>query len=269
MMQAKPVVKQITIYPIKSLDGISVSKAKVGTGGSLEHDREFAIVDGQGKFVNGKSNALVHSLRSAVDVEAGTMAFRHEDETHWQQFHVQNDRQGINEYLSAFFGKPVTLQQNTAGKFLDIPVISGVTVISTASLQTVAGWFNDMPLDETRKRFRATIEIAEVPAFWEDHLFFEEETIVEFAIGDITIYGMSPRARCIVPTRNPHTGEGWRGFQRSFASQRMAMLPEWSLLEDHGHGYYLAVDCMIPASEFGKYITVGDEIIIIGRKTLN
>ena len=269
MMQVKPVVKQITIYPVKSLDGIALPKAKMGTGGSLEHDREFAIVDAQGKFVNGKSNALVHSLRSTVDFEAGAIAFRHEDEPAWQQFHVQNDRQAINEYLSAFFDKPVTLQKNTKGKFLDIPVISGITVISTASLQTVAGWFNDMPLEETRKRFRATIEIEEVPAFWEDHLFFEEETVVEFTIGDITVYGMSPRARCIVPTRHPDTGEGWRGFQRTFASQRMATLPEWSLLEDYGHGYYLSVDCMIPATEFGKWIAVGDELKIIGRKTLS
>lgn len=267
-MEINPVIKFITIYPVKSLDGISWPKARIGTGGCLLHDREYAIIDSNGKYVNGKSNALVHSLRSEIDFEKKLISFRHETAITWQQFHLQNDKAVIDEFLSAFFNMPVALHKNTEGKFLDIPVKSGMTVLSTASLQTVGGWFNNMPLQETRKRFRATIEIAHVPAFWEDRLFYQEETVVEFKIGEATLYGMSPRARCVVPTRHPQTGEGIHAFQKTFAKQRIENLPEWSTLDDYGHGYYLSVDCYIPPTEFGKWIEVGDEVKIMGKKTI-
>lgn len=268
-MDKNPVVKCITIYPVKSLDGISLQKAQIGNGGCLMHDREYAICDSNGKYINGKSNALVHELRSDIDFENEVISFRHQSARQWYQFHLQKDKAAISEYLSAFFKIPVTLQKNTEGRFLDVPVKSGMTVLSTASLQTVSGWFNDMELDEIRNRFRATIEINNVPAFWEDKLFYREETVVEFKIGETTLYGMSPRARCVVPTRHPQTGEVIRGFQKLFAMQRAANLPNWSSLNDYGHTYYLSVDCYIPPTEFGKWIAIGDEVSIIGKKILN
>lgn len=267
-MQIKPVVDRITIYPVKSLDGISLQKAQIGNGGCLLHDREYAIVDSNGKFVNGKSNAQTHLLRSAVDFENELISFRHESEDEWVQFHLQNDISEINGFLSAFFKMPVQLIRNTEGEFLDIPVQSGVTVLSEASLQTVGTWFNNMDLDETRKRFRATIEITGAPAFWEDKLFLEAGTAIEFKIGEVTLYGISPRARCVVPTRQPQTGEVIHGFPKTFAQQRTKSLPHWSTLQDYGHGYYLSVDCYIPATEFGKWIVTGNELTIIGRKRL-
>jgi uncharacterized protein YcbX len=267
-MDIKPAVSQITIYPVKSLDGISLQKAQVSKGGCLLHDREYGIVGSNGKFVNGKSNPMVHLLRSEVDLENKIIFFRHELETNWNRFHLQDEKVAIDEFLSSFFSMPVTLQQDTEGKFLDIPVKSGITVLSTASLQTVGGWFNNMQLEETRKRFRATIEINGVPAFWEDRLFHGEKTVVEFKIGEAILYGMSPRARCIVPTRHPQTAAPIHAFQRSFAVQRAANLPSWSTLHDYHHSYYLSVDCYIPPAEFGKWISVGDEIKITGNKTL-
>ena len=266
-MEQKPFISNISIYPVKSLDGISVQKAQIGNGGSLHHDREYAIKDGNNKFVNGKSNALVHLLRMNIDFEKEIISFRHQDETNWHAFHLQQDKAAIDDYLSTFFKMPVSLHKNTAGRFLDIPDISGMTIVSTASLQTVSGWFNDLDLDETRKRFRATLEIADVPAFWEDWLFFDEAMPVEFKIGNITIMGMSPRARCVVPTRHPETGEVIHAFQKSFAQHRTADLPQGSTLPNYGHGYFLSVDCLIPQSEFGKWIAIGDEVKVIGKKS--
>ena len=126
-----------------------------------------------------------------------------------------------------------------------------------------------MELEETRKRFRATIEITNVPAFWEDHLFYEEENVVEFKIGDVLLYGMSPRARCVVPTRHSQTGKTIHAFAKSFANYRAETLPVWSAVENYGHHYYLSVDCLIPETEFGKWIAVGDEINIIGKKIIS
>lgn len=267
-MQTNPVVDNITIYPVKSLDGISLPKAQIGNGGCLMHDREYAIIDSKGKFVNGKSNTLVHLLRDAVDFENEIISFRHESTDEWNSFHLQNDKSAINDFLSTFFKMPVTLARNTDGEFLDIPVQSGITVLSNASIKTVSTWFKDMNIEETRKRFRATIEITGAPAFWEDKLFLEEGTAIEFKIGEVTLYGISPRARCVVPTRHPQTGEVIHGFPKIFAQQRIKTLPPWSTLIDYGHAYYLSVDCYIPPSEFGKRIAVGDELRIIGQKRL-
>jgi len=268
-MHTNPIVDRITIYPVKSLDGISLQKAQIGNGGCLVHDREYAIIDSNGKFVKGKNNDLVYLLRSEVDLENGTIAFRHESETDWNRFHLQDDIAAINEFLSAYFKKPVTLARNTEGEFLDIPVQSGVTVLSNASLQTVSNWFNDMDMEETRKRFRATIEISEAPAFWEDKLFLEEGTAIEFKMGDVTLYGISPRARCVVPTRNPQTGEIMHGFPKVFAKQRTNQLPPWSTLQDYDHAYYLSVDCYIPPTEFGKWIATGNELTITGKRSFS
>lgn len=265
-MHTKPVVDRISIYPVKSLDGISLQKAQIGKGGCLVHDREYAIIDSHGKFVKGKNNDLVYLLRSAIDFDNETIAFRHEAADEWNRFHLHNDIAAINEFLSACFKMPVTLARNTEGEFLDVPVQSGVTVLSDASLKTVSSWFNDMDMEETRRRFRATIEITGAPAFWEDRLFLEEGTAIEFKIGDVTLYGISPRARCVVPTRHPQSGEIIHGFAKKFAQQRISHLPQWSTLQDYGHTYYLSVDCYIPPTETGKWIAAGNELTVTGKR---
>mgnify|MGYP001259402189 CR=1 FL=1 len=149
---------------------------------------------------------------------------------------------------------------------MDIPDISGVTVLSTTSLESVSQWYDNMNIDETRKRFRATIEIGGVPAFWEDRLFSTQGKGVEYKIGEVTIFGMSPRARCIVPIRNPITGEPIHAFPKIFAKHRATNQPEWSVLKEYGHHYYLTVNCFIPATETGKWIEVGNRVEIIGEK---
>jgi len=265
-MQVEPVLSRITIYPIKSLDGIVLHKAMITEGGCLLHDREYAISDEVGNFITGKTNPLVHSLRSAIDFESETISFRQNDETIWNQFHLKKEHLEIKSFLSNYFGIPILFNQNATGRFMDIPDISGVTILSTSSLQAVSDWYNNMDPEETRKRFRATLEIEGVPAFWEDHLFSKEGKQIEFTVGEVTMFGMSPRARCVVPTRNPKTGEVIHGFPKTFAKQRAASLPEWSKLPKYGHYYHLTVDCYIPASEIGKWIKEGDSIKIIGEK---
>lgn len=264
-MEIGPVVNRITIYPVKSLDGVSLQSTRIENG-CLLHDREYAMLDSEGNFINGKSNPLVHLLRSKVDFENKMITFRHNSATTWETFHLEEERTTIDNYLSGFFKIKTTLQKNTEGQFMDIPGIAGVTVLSASSIQTVAGWFN-RDIEETRKRFRATIEITGVPAFWEDHLFAEEGTAIEFKIAESTFVGISPRARCVVPTRQPETGEVIHAFPKIFAKHRKENLPQWSSLDDYGHGYYLTVNCYIPPGESGKWISVGDSVRIIGKRS--
>ena len=265
-MKIEPIVSRITIYPVKSLDGVSLQKAMITKGGCLLHDREYAISDEEGNFIIGKTNPLVYTLRSLVDFVNESISFRKQGETTWNQFHLEKEKSAIQSYLAKYFGVPILFHKNSMGRFMDIPDISGVTVLSTSSLKSVSEWYNNLNLDETRKRFRATIEIEGVPAFWEDYLFSKVGRGIEFKIGDVTMFGMSPRARCVVPTHNPETGEVIHAFPKSFTRHRAASLPEWSTLNEYGHHYFLTVNCYIPATEIGKFIKYGDKVVIIGEK---
>lgn len=264
-----PSVRQITIYPIKSLDGIVLPKARVAEGGCLYHDREFAMMDQNGNFINGKANPRVHLLRSGFDPEITTVSFRHQEEKNWKQFHLLDQKDEIERYLSEFFHQHVFLLRNSSGRFLDVPDISGITLVATASLEAVAGWYDTMNKEEAEKRFRASIEIEDVPAFWEDHLFKDQQTGVAFKIGDVTLLGISPRERCVVPTRHPLTGEVTYAFAKTFSAKRKASLPQASTMEKFGHYYHLSVDCKFSAADAGKWIHVGDTLSILGEREIS
>ena len=63
-----PRLARIALYPIKSLDPISVDAADLLPCGALKHDRQFALVDVAGRFVNGKRTDLVHRLETANEL---------------------------------------------------------------------------------------------------------------------------------------------------------------------------------------------------------
>ena len=224
------------------------------------------MFDEAGKFINGKSNPGVHSLRSLYDPERESISFKLPTDDKWNTFHLKDDIAKIEMYLSSHFGIKTFLKQNKTGRFLDVPDLSGATLLSTASLEEVSTWYPDISLDQGRKRFRATLEIEGVPAFWEDQLFSEKGKCIEFKVGDVTLFGISPRERCVVPTRHPITGEITHAFSKLFSKMRASKIPSWSRLEEYGHYYHLSVDCSFPLSEIGKEIKIGDELRIIGAR---
>ena len=67
-------VARLTVYPFKALDGIDVPAAQALRGGGLQGDRQYALVDAEGYFVNGKRSAELHKVRAGHDLEAGTLA---------------------------------------------------------------------------------------------------------------------------------------------------------------------------------------------------
>lgn len=261
-MNSSPRISRITIYPIKSLDGIALEKAQIVAGGCLEYDREFAFKNEEGRFVNAKKYPQLISLRSTFDVAHRKVALKGPQDRDWQYFDYEEEEAQLCAYMSDFLGIKVDWQQDKEGGFLDIPKMSGLTVVSTASLEAVASHYPNMTLAESRKRFRASIEIEGVSAFWEDCLFDSEGKTVAFQLGEVTVLGISPRERCTVPTHHPETGKVTHAFAKSFAQYRKAHLPSTSKLGEYGHYYHLAVDCFLPASEVGKWLHVGDEVRI-------
>lgn len=265
-MAIHPIIHAITIYPIKSLDGIELTRATISRGGCLLHDREYALFDEVGNYVIGKTNPLVHSLRTTFDLDNHLVSFRTNQVDAWKSFHLQVEKQEIEKYLSNYFGEKIRFEQDQTGQFMDMPDIAGLTILSTPSLERVAAWYDSMDLAEARRRFRANIEISNVPAFWEDQLFTSPGHAMELKIGDVTVLGISPRARCVVPTRHSQSGVVTHAFPKTFAAHRDAELPTDSKMKEYGHSYFLSVNCLVPDAEVGKHISPGDRVEIIGVK---
>ncbi|MGM3309255.1 MOSC domain-containing protein [Anabaena sp. WFMT] len=257
-----PYLAKILLYPIKSLDGIEVEKATILPSGALQYDREFAIVDAQGKFVNGKRHAKIHLLRSEFSLKERIIHLKIPDSDSPQIFHLDREQAELQATLSDFFGFAVKLTQNTNMGFPDDTDSPGATVISTATLTEVASWFPGMSVDEMRRRMRANIEIDGVPAFWEDRLYTANGETVSFIVGDVQFLGVNPCQRCIVPTRDSSLGEAYPNFQKIFVQNRQATMPPWVAASRFNHFFRLSVNTRVAKSEVGKTVEVGNNIEI-------
>lgn len=254
---------KIVLYPIKSLDGVEVENVKVLASGALEYDREFALFDAQGKFVNGKRHAKIHLLRAQFSILNRTVSLQIPPSIAPQVFHLDADRLALEATLSDFLGFAVTLGQNSLSGFPDDTKSPGPTVISTATLTEVASWFGGMTVDEVRRRIRANIEIGGVPAFWEDQLFSSNsDDTVSFRVGDVDFFGVNPCQRCVVPTRDSYSGEAYPNFQKIFVEHRQATLPNWVDSSRFNHFYKLSVNTRLPTFTGEKILQIGNKIEI-------
>ncbi|NJP08397.1 MAG: MOSC domain-containing protein [Leptolyngbyaceae cyanobacterium RU_5_1] len=250
----------ILIYPIKSLDGVAVNQATVLESGALQGDREFAIVDYQGKFVNGKRTAAVHKIRSSFDLIARTVSLQAQETLQAATFHLDTERIPLESWLSDYFGFPVKLIQNAEMGFPDDTDSPGPTIISTATLQALATWFPGLSLEDLRQRLRTNLEIAETDAFWEEQLYGLAGDIVPFHVGAVQLLGINPCQRCVVPTRDPETGQSYASFQKIFLAKRKETLPSWAAASRFNHFYRVAVNTRVPTSEVRKTLQMQDVV---------
>jgi uncharacterized protein YcbX len=259
-----PHLAGVYIYPVKSLDPVAVPSVRVIKSGGLEGDRLFAMFNAEGKYVNGKKQPRVHHLQSQYDFLTRTLMLRPRTDKTWRAFQLDNDHERLQTWLAEYFGFPVTFKEDPAAGFPDDTDAPGPTVISVATLEEVASWFPGLTVEQIRIRFRANLEIGGVPAFWEDRLYGPKPDRVAFQIGNVLFHGNNPCQRCVVPPRDPFTGEGYPGFSQTFTAKREATLPGWAEKSRFNHYYRLAVNTLVPASEIGKVLQIGDEIRVIG-----
>ena len=257
-----PLVSHIKIYPIKSLDGIELRSAEVGVR-SLLHDREFAMLAEDGRFVNGKRTGRVNQLKVSYDLSEYRVNFSERNSDRPTSFHLINDKPKIETWLSDFFGMKINFLHNQDGRLLDIPDRSCVTVLSTGSLEYLAENMDGHSVDDLRLRFRASLEISGTSPFWEEKLADREGDPVHYRIGNVNVSGISLRARCNVPPQDPFTGKLDKSFVKKMISARDKNVPEWSMVRELPNLYHLTVDCFIPDSEKGKFINLGDEVEIV------
>jgi uncharacterized protein len=244
---------RITLFPIKSLDGVAVESATILPSGALQGDREFALIDTDQKIVNAKRTGSIQRLRSTFDLNQRSVTISVQSEP-TATFHLDADRASLENWLSEYFGYPVTLIQNTDTGFPDDLASPGPTIVSTASLEAVSQWYPGTDTAEMRRRFRTNLELADVPAFWEDQLFDRAETPRLFAIDNIQFAGINPCQRCIVPTRDALTANPTPQFQKTFLAARSASLPAAINRDRFNHFYRLAINTRIAPSEAGKQL---------------
>ena len=263
-----PHLARITIYPVKSLDGVDLPEAVVFPGGALEHDRRFAMVDSKGQVVNGKRTDRVHQVRSLYDPANRLLTLGLRDRPGETAFSIDADRTALHAWLSDHFGFPVTLREAPETGFPDDTDAPGPTVIASSTLLAVADWFGGLDLDDCRGRFRANLEIGGVEPFWDDRLYAEAGASVRFRIGGVVFEGVNPCQRCAVPARSPRSGEPLPGFVSRFRDLRKQTLPPWATASRFDHFYRLAINTRRPlASSEPGVVRVGDEVEILGTPT--
>lgn len=263
-MSDRPRLGGIRLYPIKSLDGVAVPEARIGPSGGLELDRVWALYTTAGECINGKSTVSIHRIRAAYapDIRSVTLSAPGDHRTVAQQtFAFPGDSAAAAEWFSGYFEHPVVVRHVPEG-VPDDTDRNGPLIVSTATLRAVSDWFPGVDLEESRRRFRATLEIGDACAFWEDRLFsVHESDPVRFTIGEVGFAGMNPCPRCVVPARDTLTGIDLAGFQKRFSDLRRANYPAWASAPDRiQHFYHLGINTRVEPAEFGKLLRVGDPV---------
>ena len=258
----------IRLHPIKGLDAVSVPEARIGPNGGLRLDRVWVLFTVDGKWINGKNNPPIHWIRAEYDPQVASVTLTAQDgqsgvsSVKPARFSFPSETETAAEWFSEYFGQRVILRHVPEGA-PDDGLAAGPTIVSTASLQSVCDLFPGMELNQARERFRTTLEIEGVPAFWEDQLFGEDENYaVRFQIGEVAFEGSNPCARCPVPPRNPRTGEELIGFQKKFSDMRRASMPRTSPRERFDHFYRLATNTRVASTQEGKLLRVGDAVVL-------
>ena len=200
-----PTLDRITVYPVKSLDGVEVAEARLLAGGGLEHDRRWQVVDLEGRVVNAKRTPLLHAIRAEFRIAglaaAGDLAGREATSSlpplgpnvialavdpaaiaagavpgierlaglAADVFPLVPGAAGPCGWLAEALGYGVMLLERADGGFPDDRDAAGPTLAATATLVEVARWFA-LDLDEARRRFRVNLELGGCDAFWEDTL---------------------------------------------------------------------------------------------------
>jgi uncharacterized protein YcbX len=241
-----PTLDRITIYPVKSLDGLDVAECRVLPSGALENDRRWRLVDLDGRVVNAKRTARFHAIRAEYDLAERLITL-----SRWAEgptepadtFPLAPGPEGPCEWISEAVGIQVLLEERRDGGFPDDREAPGPTLVSTASLEEVARWFG-FEVAEARRRFRMNLEIGGCEAFWEDSLASPARQGVpslvdlpadlaidpyadlppleprEFAFGEVRLRAERACRRCPVPSRDSRTGETKKLFSEAFEARR-------------------------------------------------
>ena len=271
----------ISVYPIKALDGVEPDRVEVTPGGGLAGSRAYAMYDDDG-HINGRRTAAVHSVEASFDRAAGTVRLSAPDRA-TETFDPDADRVALEAWLGDHLGMDVRLRGGSSGGQSDRAIFgdgsqTGPTLVSAATVRELASWYDGIEPAEMRRRLRPNLVVEGVEAFWEERLLGSLEGAVyadsgtdggaddspRVRIGDVAMEGVEPIPRCVVPTRDPDTGEEHDGFRETFVERRAETMPPWS---DEatlaGNLYSATVGMRIPEGERDGELAVGDSVELL------
>lgn len=217
------VVKELYIYPIKSLAGIPVQSAKAEEMG-FENDRRWMLIDEYNQFITQRNHPNLSQFYPKILEDK--IEISHHDATHEFSMHesleepifskVWDDESKVievNKATSKWFSEALgftckLVKISNKGdrkhhsfkldKNLNVSLADGYPylLIGSESLD-----FLNEKLEEkiTIKRFRPNIVIStELP--------HEEDTFDTFQIGNVKFQNAKPCGRCVMINNNPMTG---------------------------------------------------------------
>lgn len=219
----KYVVKELYIYPIKSLAGIRIESAKAEEMG-FENDRRWMLIDEQNQFITQRKHPNLSQFYPEIAVDK--IIISHQNITH--EFFIEESLEEpilstvwddetkvfeVNKATSKWFSealgfecKLVKIANNGDRKHhsskldttLNVSLADGYPylLIGTESLN-----FLNEKLDEkiTIARFRPNIVIRSLIAH-------EEDSFENFQIGNVKFKNAKPCGRCIMVNNDPKNG---------------------------------------------------------------
>jgi uncharacterized protein YcbX len=217
------IVKELYIYPIKSLAGISVPTAKAEEMG-FEYDRRWMLIDEENQFITQRKHPNLSQFYPKISEDK--MEISHHNATHKFSIHeslpetifskVWDDESKVSEVSKAtskwfsealgFTCKLVKIVNNgdrkhhntKLGKILNVSLADGYPylLIGSESLDSL-----NEKLEEkiTISRFRPNIVI-------NSSIAHEEDLFDTFQIGNVKFKNTKPCGRCVMVNTNPITG---------------------------------------------------------------
>ena len=206
-------VAWITIAPVKSMALVALEHARLERTG-IAGDRAFAVIDPEGRLVNGKRIGPLATIRPDHDPASGRLTLHLPDGTDvagvvdlgaaidasWHgSWPVREVVGPWSAAISAWAGQPLRLVAPVgAGEGLDRgPTATLLSTAALASLATAGG--ESRPLDG--RRFRMTFGINGGDAHAEDGWIGRD-----VRIGGALVRPVGNVGRCAVTTQDPDTG---------------------------------------------------------------
>lgn len=219
-------VSELTIYPVKSLGAIALSRMQLDSFGPAG-DRRYVVADGDGRFVTQREYprmTLVQIAQRAQALEFSapampmfSLAAPHTDNIERREITVWRDRvqacdmgDAIAAWLSSYLGTDVRLfympddsvravdpQYARAGDRVGFADGFPVLLIGAASLEEIN---RALPEPISSARFRPNIVVAGA-------LPYAEDSWRRVRIGAIEFDVVKPCSRCVIPSIDPRTAE--------------------------------------------------------------
>lgn len=218
-------LSEIWIYPVKSLGGIRLDKARVLPKG-LEHDRRWMLVDEENRFItqrehpklalfqltmiNDQLSVLHRSNQESVQFNINTCSNHIETVAIWDD---QVQASEVDQAISKWFSDQLKMKC----RLMFFPEtnsrpVDAVYAIKNDQVSLADGYpflvIGQSSLDDLNKRLQDPITMQR---FRPNFVFtggepYEEDHWKNFTIGEVRFIGVKNCSRCVLTTVDPKTG---------------------------------------------------------------